>query len=320
MEIYKTTSGLAFKKRIYDCIIFIINNISSILIDIRCYNNNLQLNCIKLCIYDVDIVMEKNAILKKLVELDYKIDKNRIFKKESSYFKTEENVFDIPTLKTLSSLVNKKIIVTLGGSISTGKEANVFYCQGYNQELAIKIYRINSNTFKTMNLYIINDIRFNNIKHSKKDIIFSWAQKEYQNLMRLYKLGINVPKPIIRDRNILIMSFIGYNKIAYPQLKELPLDSIFAESIFDTVIDSMRLMYQKASLVHSDLSEYNILFNPKTFKPFIIDVGQSVICSHPQSNVFLKRDITNILKFFKKYNITSDQKSIYNFITKNTSK
>ena len=36
----------------------------------------------------------------------------------------------------------------------------------------------------------------------------------------------------------------------------------------------VRDLYQKASLVHGDLSEYNILFH--NAQPYLIDVGQSV--------------------------------------------
>lgn len=251
--------------------------------------------------------MKKDLISKKLIKCESKIEKNRIFKKDSSYFKSEDNVFDIPTLKALSTFVNNKIISSFYGSISTGKEANVFYAikntNDIKEELAVKIYRINSSTFKSMNPYLLNDTRFLNIKHKKKDIIFSWAQKEYQNLLRLYKIGVNVPKPIKRERNIVVMEFIGENGISYPQLRFIHLNNNVANIIFDSIIKTIRKMYQIASLVHSDLSEYNILVNPKTFELTIIDVGQSVMVSHPKSSFFLKRDILNILNYFKKYDI-----------------
>ena len=47
--------------------------------------------------------------------------------KDANQFKVSENVFDDVTLLALYKLVNKKWLSVIGGSISTGKEANVFY-------------------------------------------------------------------------------------------------------------------------------------------------------------------------------------------------
>jgi RIO kinase 1 len=71
-------------------------------------------------------------------------------------------------------------------------------------------------------------------------------------------------------------------------------------------------MYNKGGLVHSDLSAFNILYYRK--KPYIIDLGQGVLLEHPRSLEFLKRDINNIVRYFKKYNIQNDPNKIYNKI------
>ena len=52
-------------------------------------------------------------------------------------------------------------------------------------------------------------------------------------------------------------------------------------------------------------------------KPYIIDLGQAVLIDHPKSIEFLKRDINNIVRYFTKYNIKSDQDLIFKDITKN---
>jgi RIO kinase 1 len=71
-------------------------------------------------------------------------------------------------------------------------------------------------------------------------------------------------------------------------------------------------MYEKAEIVHADLSQYNIIIHKN--KPFIIDVGQAVIIKHPMAYDFLKRDIINITNYFKKYNIRAEPEKIYNDI------
>ena len=75
---------------------------------------------------------------KKIRRIDSAKDKARARDKDSERLKVEENVFDVPTLKILYTLSNKGIIKAMGGSISTGKEANVFYAEGPEKELAIE--------------------------------------------------------------------------------------------------------------------------------------------------------------------------------------
>jgi Serine/threonine protein kinase involved in cell cycle control len=249
-----------------------------------------------------------NKIDKQMRQIEDKRAKNRIFKKESSFLKTEENVFDVPTLKLLYTLSNKGHIHELGGSISTGKEANVFYATGNEGEIAVKIYRISSSTFKAMDPYILKDPRFTHIRHSRKDIIFAWTQKEFQNLLRIQKAGIRAPKPIVCNRNVLLMEFMGKDGISYPPLKETVQEN--PQEIYDQIIECMRRMYVRAELVHADLSEYNILIDTEKEEAVIIDVGQAVTLTHPNARDFLLRDIENIRRFFKKYGILEETKDI----------
>jgi len=240
---------------------------------------------------------------KKIKRLDRAKDKSRVREKDSEQLKVEENVFDVPTLKILYTLSNKGIIKAMGGAISTGKEANVFYAEGPDKELAVKIYRIASSTFKAMDAYIMKDPRFTNIRNNKRDIIFAWTRKEFQNLKRAKNAGVRVPEPVIAEKNILIMEFMGEKERPYPLLKNTYLEDDEAKLIFDTVVEYMRLLYKRANLVHADLSEYNILIDPKDLTPIFIDMGQSVTLEHPNSREFLYRDVQNILRFFSRYGI-----------------
>ena len=254
--------------------------------------------------------MSHNKTDKQMKQIEDRREKNRIFKKDSSFLKAEENVFDVPTLKLLYTLSNKGYISELGGSISTGKEANVFYAAGSEGEIAVKIYRVSSSTFKSMDPYILKDPRFTHIRHSRKDIIFAWTQKEFQNLIRLQKAGIRSPKPITCDRNVLLMQFMGENNVSYPQLKDIRLSDEDARFIYHQIIENMRRLYVRASLVHADLSEYNILIDPENFEVIFIDVGQAVTLNHPNAREFLSRDVENIKRYFKKYGIEEETKEI----------
>ncbi|MCO5383913.1 MAG: serine protein kinase RIO [Methanosarcina barkeri] len=246
----------------------------------------------------------------KIRRIDSAKDKSRAREKDSSRLKVEENVFDVSTLKLLYTISNKGIIKALGGSISTGKEANVFYAEGPEKELAVKIYRITSGTFNAMDVYIMKDPRFTNIRNNKRDIIFAWTRKEFQNLKRAKSAGVRVPEPMLAEKNILIMEFMGENGVSYPLLKNTPLEGDEIKLVYDTIVEYMRLLYKEANLVHADLSEYNILIDPNDVTPIFIDMGQSVTLEHPNAREFLYRDVQNILRFFSRYGIRDNPEEL----------
>lgn len=254
----------------------------------------------------------------KIRRIDSATDKARAREKDSERLKVEENVFDVPTLKVLYTLSNKGIIKALGGSISTGKEANVFYAEGENRELAIKIYRMASSTFKAMDAYIMKDPRFTNIRNNRRDIIFAWTRKEFQNLTRAKSAGIRVPEPLIAEKNILIMEFMGEERVPYPLLKNTHLENEEAKLVYDKIVEYMRLLNKEANLVHADLSEYNILIDPADKTPVFIDMGQSVTLEHPNAREFLYRDVLNILRFFGRYGITDKPEELLSKIQAET--
>lgn len=239
----------------------------------------------------------------KIRELDGQIDLLRKRIKDADDFKVKDDVFDTRTLLNLYTLAKKGIIEALGGAVSTGKEANIFYAKGSGGDLAIKIYRITTSNFKAMQNYLLGDPRFGSIKGTKRAIIFAWTRKEFRNLLRAEESGVRVPHPIALRENILVMGLIGEEDAPAPMLKDVDLSLEEAKSTFDDIVDYVSLLYNEAGLVHGDLSEFNILY---VGHPVLIDMGQSVTLDHPMAETFLERDINNIVRYFKKkYDIGS---------------
>lgn len=231
---------------------------------------------------------------RKLVDFDQQLAEMGIRIRDEDQVKVREDVFDDVTLLALYKLVHKKWISSIGGAISTGKEANVFLGDRDGTSIAIKIYRIRTANFTTMSSYITGDRRFSRVKKAKKELIFAWTRKEYANLARARDAGIAVPDPLVFDRNILVMSFIGEGETPYPQLRNARLDD--PADTYARILRAIDLLYNKAELVHADLSEFNILYGDQ---PYFIDMGQSVTRDHPRALSFLMRDIRNINRFFK---------------------
>ena len=246
---------------------------------------------------------------KRLKKLDKKL--NFVISKIGVDRKTQDEVFDKSTLHTLEKLISNRIIDILDFPISTGKEGNVFRGVTPKKKLvAVKIYRTNTSTFKHISKYIIGDPRFKSIRQTRRDIIFAWTKKEFKNLERLKKVGIKAPKPIVFNKNVLVMEYIGDKKRAAPLLKDIVLEE--PRKVFNVLIDYISIMYKKAGLVHGDMSPYNVLFFKN--KPYLIDLGPGVLTEHPNSHEYLLRDIHNIVIYFKKYKIQADERKIYNSI------
>jgi RIO kinase 1 len=238
-------------------------------------------------------------------DLDTRIDHLRERIKDSDDLKVKGDVFDTRTLMNLYALASKGVIDALGGEISTGKEANLFYAIHEDQDLAVKIYRITTSNFKAMQDYLHGDPRFGNIKGTKRAVISAWTRKEFRNLKRAEEVGVRVPHPITTRDNILIMELIGNRDSPAPQLRNVDLGPDEAKGVFDKLSEYISLLYNKADLVHSDFSEFNVLCSGE---PVVIDMGQSVTLEHPMASKFLARDVANIARYFeKKYGIGSEE-------------
>ncbi len=231
--------------------------------------------------------------------------------------KTFAEVFDHSTLDRLGKFISDKVIDSVDFPVSTGKEANIFRAttpQG--RYVALKIYRTSNLTFKHISQYIDGDPRFHIQSKTRRDIIHEWTKKEYKNLKRLKALNIRVPLAIKRFGNILVMQYIGNANTAAPLLKHIV--PPHPQEVATEILSFIKIMYQKGNMVHGDLSPYNILWYRQ--KPYIIDVGQGVLLEHPNSHEFLRRDIYNMVIFFKTWHLSYNTDDIYRDITTTTVK
>lgn len=214
---------------------------------------------------------------------------------------TIEEVFDTTTRMVVFDLMNSGMLYELNGVISSGKEARVYW--GKNKEgadLAVKIYLTSSAEFKRgMHKYIEGDPRFKDVKHDTRSLIAVWAQKEFRNLSEAYAAKVRVPKPIAVKSNVVIMEFIGKEGVSAPSLKERWPSN--PERVYKVIVTYLKRLYQKAKLVHGDLSEYNIMMWKG--KPVVFDVSQSVSIQHPLADFMLRRDLTNVNRFFSRLNV-----------------
>jgi RIO kinase 1 len=241
------------------------------------------------------------------------VDK-RLLKKEKAY-ETEqlmkekrseerevlEEVFDRSTLMVIYDFLNRGTIGEIHGVVSAGKESRVYWAKdNTGKELAVKIYLTVSAEFrKGMLPYIEGDPRFKSVKHDTRSLIFTWARKEFRNLEQATRAKVRVPKPVAVRNNVLIMEFIGENGENAPSLKEQPPKNPI--KVYETILTHLQRLYNRAELVHGDLSEYNVMIWKG--RPVLFDVSQAVSVAHPMAAFLLRRDLNNVNRFFSKLGV-----------------
>ncbi|KAM0276795.1 hypothetical protein ACHAQH_006384 [Verticillium albo-atrum] len=239
---------------------------------------------------------------------------------------TTEQVLDQRTRMILLQMINRGVVSEVHGTISTGKEANVYHAvlhsdDGPTLQRAIKVYKTSIMVFKDRERYIAGEHRFQKgfDKSSNRSIVKLWAEKEFRNMRRIHAAGIPCPEPISLKLHVLAMSFLGDKRgWAFPRLRDAnlvgeDLDQVL-RGLYVQLLGLMRRLYQVCRLVHADLSEYNILYNDNTL--YIIDVSQSVEPDHPRASEFLRMDIKNVGDYFRRKGVdTLTDRAIFHFVT-----
>ena len=216
--------------------------------------------------------------------------------KDSEIYKVMSSVFDSSTLLTLYHLINRSIFDVFYGVVSTGKEANVFCAldKGGNY-VAVKIYRIATSDFNNMRRYLVGDPRFQRVPQERRGVVYTWGAREFRNLQEAHKAGVPVPKPIEHEKNVLVMEFVGEEGIPYPIMKdEVPQAP---RRTFEKLLEATKTLYKEAELIHSDLSEYNVMLTPD---PVIIDLSMGTDIRNPRADELLMRDLSNLVRYFRK--------------------
>lgn len=231
------------------------------------------------------------------MEFDY-FERRKIRMEDVKDFKVEAKVFDERTLFAIYRLMMKKVIKSVESKVKEGKESVIL--SGLDPQdnwVAIKVYRILHCDFKNMWKYLIADPRFSRVKKKRRDVVLTWVKREFKNLKLAFEGNVSCPKPLAIYENVMVMSFIGGNGDPAPKLVEVELDDW--ERVYWEVVEEIRKLL-RVGLIHGDLSAFNILFFEK---PYLIDFSQGVKLDHPLALEFLKRDIDNLNKFFKKLGV-----------------
>jgi RIO kinase 1 len=223
---------------------------------------------------------------------------SRYLKKDSNERKVFEEVFDKATLWAINRLLSNGQLEYLNGVVNAGKEARVYWgVAPDNSSRAVKIYLTSSAEFKKRLRYVAGDRRFTKIPSSSRGIAELWVQKEFKNLQLAEGAGIRVPKPYAFNENVLVTEYIGKPPAPSPRFADTEVD----EKDYRWTMKMVKKLYKRAKLVHADLSEYNVFKFGK--EDVLFDMGSAVLTTHPESKELLLRDVTNMVRFFRRRGI-----------------
>ncbi|MEM3783988.1 MAG: RIO1 family regulatory kinase/ATPase [Candidatus Bathyarchaeia archaeon] len=190
----------------------------------------------------------------------------------------------------INAFLKAEIVEAFGKPLGVGKEADVYDAlTPEGERIAIKFHRLGRISFRQTRKkrsWTAEDVNW--LLRSRKA-----AEKEFEALKLVYPKGVAVPKPISQNRHAIAMGAIEGAELA--KWKEIPRP----EKVLREILRNVRKAYLKAGIIHADLSEYNIILKPN-MHILIIDWPQYVTKDHPNAQKLLRRDVENIIAYFKR--------------------
>ncbi|OYT65343.1 hypothetical protein B6U74_03660 [Candidatus Bathyarchaeota archaeon ex4484_205] len=194
-------------------------------------------------------------------------------------------------LLAIKMLAERDIIIRVGGVIGMGKESDVYLgVTPRGNYVALKFHRLGRTSFrKTRRLRSYGLVSGGWLKQC-----ISAARREFKALEMLYG-KMNVPQPIDREYHVMVMSPIsGCMLYRYRGL--------LTRRHFEEVVEGMKISFCNG-VIHSDLSEYNLIVDDDSHILFF-DFPQWVPPTHPNADLYLKRDVRNMIKFFRERDVS----------------
>ncbi|MEX2707210.1 MAG: RIO1 family regulatory kinase/ATPase [Candidatus Freyrarchaeum guaymaensis] len=207
----------------------------------------------------------------------------------------------------LGSLVYSDVIGAFGREVGLGKESDVYDAlTPSGDRIVVKLHRLGRTSFRQirrLRSYLGDRGRVSWFYTSRLS-----AEREFEALKILYEAGVSVPRPRGHNRHAVVMDFVEGDELYL--VRELPDPS----SVLREILDNVRRAYS-ADVVHSDLSEHNVILTPD-LHVVLIDWPQWVRVGHADALRYLRRDVYNVLRFFeRRFGVKEDLESVLEKIT-----
>jgi RIO kinase 2 len=190
----------------------------------------------------------------------------------------------------IQAMVKADVIASFGQTLGVGKEADVYDAlDPTGKRIAIKFHRLGRISFRQTRR-LRGYMRDHGTWLYQSHIA---AEREFHTMKLVYENGVSVPEPILQNRHVIAMGMIEGGELSkYNDIGD-------GKKVLRQILRNVKKAYLKAHIIHSDLSEYNIILRPDGHV-LIIDWPQAVKTDHANAPELLERDLTNVLTFFSR--------------------
>jgi RIO kinase 1 len=225
--------------------------------------------------------------------------------------------------ETVQHFLDEGLISSVVRPIKSGKEASVLLCRADPSTTGLRLaalkryHPLDRRDFRDESIYRDGEwIKERRIRAAlEKKTRFGrevqgaiWVHREWETLRALDAAGADVPTPIARTDDAILMTYVGDETLAAPQLHRHRPDLGEAQALFDQLIGNIERMLS-VNVIHGDLSPFNVLVWEG--RATVIDLPQAV---DPRKNrhapSLLGRDVERICAYFDRYGVRSDAQRI----------
>ncbi len=224
-------------------------------------------------------------------EVDYRLErclKRGLVEKKTIQYEGYTLQFEGYDTLALRALVESDTISEFGSPLGVGKESDVYEVKSY-KPLALKYHREGYTNFREVHKE--RDYTADNDHVSWMYTARKAAEREHDILESLYP-DVSVPRPIEQNRHAIVME-----KMDGVELSQTKLEDEQVRGVLDLLLQELTRAYERG-YVHADMSEYNVFVSEAGIK--IFDWPQSVPTDHENATTFLRRDLKNIVGYFRR--------------------
>jgi RIO kinase 2 len=224
-------------------------------------------------------------------EVDHRIDRcerRGFIERKTMQYQGFRLTFEGYDILALHTLVERDTIEGFGAPLGVGKESDVYEVASY-KSLALKYHREGYTNFRE-----VQREREYTADHHHRSWLYTArkaAEREYEALETVYPT-VDVPRPIDHNRHAIVME-----KLDGVELSRASLPDEQAVGVLDLILDELMSSYDQG-YVHADMSEYNVAVSEDGVMLF--DWPQAVPTDHQNADELLERDVSNLIRYFKR--------------------
>ena len=224
-------------------------------------------------------------------EVSYRLDRSLdwgLIERKTIHYEGYRLEFEGYDALALNTFAERDTISGLGAPLGVGKESDVYEARSH-RPVALKYHREEIANFRAVDKersYTADREHVSSLYTARQA-----AEREHETLSELYP-EVSVPRPIDQNRHAIIME-----KMAGVELADAQFADHEVQPMLDAILAELAAAY-KVGYIHADISEYNIFVDASG--PTIFDWPQSVPTDHPNAEEYLRRDVTNLIGYFKR--------------------